>query len=48
MIALERIVQLKCRNKDLHGAPAWESGSGYACDNGMVLTAAHVVTQADP
>jgi hypothetical protein len=48
MFALDRVVQIKCRKKDPQGAPVWESGSGYALDGGVVLTAAHVISAADP
>jgi hypothetical protein len=48
MFALDRVVQVKCRKKGHQGAPVWESGSGYALENGVLLTAAHVVSGADP
>jgi hypothetical protein len=43
MNVLERVVQLRCKTGGL-----WESGSGYLLGNSVVLTAAHVVAQADP
>jgi hypothetical protein len=43
MIELERVVQLRCRRGE-----RWEGGSGYLLADGVVLTAAHIVTQADP